>query len=395
MISFSKQIALCTLFFLQNQEVEAAIETDGLWTGNDWYDSANNMGVSNGVVYSNDDAVNGRLAAARTKDGPVSNNYASQANVQRVQSVFSQAQWDEGFPHADSIYTYTNFLKAVAKYPSFCNETNLSMSVDDTCRRELSTLFAHWGQETGKRDPNNGEFWTQGLYHIEEMRCKGTSDPSCDYKDWGWSNNAWPNQTGHQYYGRGPMQLSWNYNYGQFSNVFGWSSYNSKMELLENPERLNTEGDLAMSAGLWFYMTPQSPKPSMHDVMTGYYSPNSVDTANNFGNNFATTTNIINGGLECGKGLGSPKVVDRGNYFNHWLNFFGLSPESNLDCGNQPNAFPAGGAGTIFAYLDQDWSGTKCKLVGWMTQYSVFARDDYKRCICDKYAAGAEEAACP
>ena len=88
------------------------------------------------------------------------------------------------------------------------------------------------------------------------MRCKGTVDASCDYKDFGWSNNAWPNQAGKQYYGRGPFQLSWNYNYGMFSNIFSTSSYNSKMVLLKNPELLQTDGFAAMAAGLWFYMTP-------------------------------------------------------------------------------------------------------------------------------------------
>lgn len=59
-----------------------------------------------------------------------------------------------------------------------------------------------------------------------------------------------------QYYGRGPFQLSWNYNYGQFSNVFAPAAYDSKMYLLKNPEKLHQDGDLAMTAGIWFYMTP-------------------------------------------------------------------------------------------------------------------------------------------
>jgi len=39
----------------------AAIAENGLWTGNDWYDSANKVGVTNGVLYSSDSAVNRRL----------------------------------------------------------------------------------------------------------------------------------------------------------------------------------------------------------------------------------------------------------------------------------------------------------------------------------------------
>lgn len=86
-----------------------------------------------------------------------------------------------------------------------------------------------------------------------------------------------------------------------------------------------------MCAGIWFYMTPQDPKPSMHDVMTGYFIPNSKDEAVNIGATFGTTTNIINGGLECGNG--STKARDRGAYFKEWLNFFGLSTnEVGIDC---------------------------------------------------------------
>ena len=102
----------------------AAIAENGLWTGNDYYDNAIMIGVQNGVPYSNDPMTQHRLTAPLTVDGDVRDNYASKANVQRVMSLFSQADWDRGFPLADPIYTYTDFLRAVAKFPAFCNETN-------------------------------------------------------------------------------------------------------------------------------------------------------------------------------------------------------------------------------------------------------------------------------
>ena len=36
---------------------EAAIAEDGLWTGNDWYDDKEKIGVRNGIPYSNDPLV--------------------------------------------------------------------------------------------------------------------------------------------------------------------------------------------------------------------------------------------------------------------------------------------------------------------------------------------------
>ena len=51
----------------------------------------------------------------------------------------------------------------------------------------------------------------------------------------------------------------------------------------------------------------------MHDVMTGFFVPNSVDDAANIKASFGTTTNIMNGGQECG--FSSTKAISRGEYF--------------------------------------------------------------------------------
>lgn len=51
----------------------------------------------------------------------------------------------------------------------------------------------------------------------------------------------------------------------------------------------------------------------MHDVMTGFFVPNSADSGVGVGADFGTTTNVINGGLECGNG--SSKAVSRGEYY--------------------------------------------------------------------------------
>jgi chitodextrinase len=132
-------------------------------------------------------------------DGDVSDTYMSSANVQRIKSIFDEEDWNRGFPLADPIYTFDNFLKAAAKFPHFCNETNIAgHDLEKACTRELAAVFAHWTQETGKRSLADGEFWTQGLYHVEEMRCKDTYNGTCDYKSTNWSakDNAWPPQHG-------------------------------------------------------------------------------------------------------------------------------------------------------------------------------------------------------
>jgi len=93
--------------------------------------------------------------------------------------------------------------------------------------------------------------------------------------------------------------MSWNYNFGTFSKVAFKSQYNSHMTLLRNPDLMTETPFLAFMAAFWFYMTPQAPKPSMHDVATGFYHVTGGDADLNFVNGFGLTTNIINGGQEC------------------------------------------------------------------------------------------------
>jgi len=50
-------------------------------------------------------------------------------NVQRVKSIIDEDKFNDLFPLRDEeFYTYYNFLKAVGKFPAFCNEVNLDYS---------------------------------------------------------------------------------------------------------------------------------------------------------------------------------------------------------------------------------------------------------------------------
>jgi len=141
-------------------QAQAAITSNGLWTDNDWYDELTNIGIQNGTPYSNDANVAQRITAPLTIDGSINESYLGKANVQLVQSLVSEELWDQFFSHRDSAYSLDNFLKSVAKFPAFCNETNVAeQTLETTCARELSSLFAHWTYASGKNDPSIGETW--------------------------------------------------------------------------------------------------------------------------------------------------------------------------------------------------------------------------------------------
>ena len=62
--------------------------------------------------------------------------------------IISQSDWNYIFEVANKIYTYSDFLKAVAKFRHFCGEKGpyTSLSLDDVCKKELATVFAHANQ---------------------------------------------------------------------------------------------------------------------------------------------------------------------------------------------------------------------------------------------------------
>ena len=91
---------------------------------------------------------------------------------------------------------------------------------------------------------------------------------------------------------------------------------------------------VSFKTALWFWMTPQSPKPSCHDVITGAWTPSAADQAAGRVPGFGVITNIINGGLECGHGSDS-RDADRVGFYKRYCDILGVSYGDNLDCGNQ------------------------------------------------------------
>ncbi|PPD90462.1 hypothetical protein GOBAR_DD12606 [Gossypium barbadense] len=79
-----------------------------------------------------------------------------------------------------------------------------------------------------------------------------------------------------------------------------------------------------LNSAFWFWMTAQSPKPSCHSVIIGARSPSSSDQAAGRVPGYGVTTNISNGGVECGKGR-NPEVEDRIGFYKRYCDMLGIS----------------------------------------------------------------------
>ncbi|WP_299694725.1 glycoside hydrolase family 19 protein [uncultured Vibrio sp.] len=306
-------------------------------------------------------------------------------NVKNVERIISAETWDFLFPLRNPAYTYENFLKAVGKYPAFCDDYTDGHNTEQICRDSLAVVFAHFTQETSYNDASNAiPRWRQGLYHLREMGYTEETRNAylqCD----GWTGEAYPcgtfaDGTNKSYFGRGAKQLSYNYNYGPFSQ----SIYGDVETLLNNPERV-ADTWMNLASAIWFFITPQPPKPSMLHVIDGTWQPNQADLDAGITRSFGHTTNIINGGLECGKDDETPQSVNRMQYFKEHANYLSVDVASLEPLGCQPTPSyndHTTGSGAVPINWEQSWTtANQCNLVTYQTGLSALAENDYVKCI--------------
>ncbi|KAI8536879.1 hypothetical protein RHMOL_Rhmol10G0290700 [Rhododendron molle] len=81
-------------------------------------------------------------------------------------------------------------------------------------------------------------------------------------------------------------------------------------------------------------MTPQSPKPSCHDVITSQWIPSTADSTAGQVSGYGVITNIINGGIECGQGYSIAQQVSRIGFLMHFSDIMRVGYGDNLDCNN-------------------------------------------------------------
>jgi predicted chitinase len=200
-------------------------------------------------------------------------------------AIVSEADFNAMFPDRNSFYTYQGLVEATASYPAFATTGDLA-----TRKREVAAFLANVGHETGD------------LVYIEEIA-------KADYCS---SSGSCPCEPGKQYFGRGPIQISWNYNYCAAGQALD-------LDLRADPDLVARDATVAWQTGLWFWMTQTGAgNQTAHNAMVT-------------GAGFGETIRTINGGLECG-GTGHPGVQSRIDRYTRFCEDFGVDPGENLYC---------------------------------------------------------------
>jgi predicted chitinase len=200
--------------------------------------------------------------------------------------VVSEAQFNQMFPSRNSFYTYAGLTAAIAAFPGFATTGTAT-----TQKQEAAAFLANVSHETG------------GLVYVTEIDKSGDYCASEPY--------GCPAGT-YAYYGRGPLQLSWNFNYKAAGDYLG-------ADLLDNPYLVEQDPAIAWKTGLWYWFTG-----------TGAGSVTSHNAMVN-GNGFGATIRAINGGLEC-NGNNTAEMQDRVNLYQRYTSLLGVSPGGNLTC---------------------------------------------------------------
>ncbi|KAJ1919076.1 hypothetical protein H4219_002231 [Mycoemilia scoparia] len=142
-------------------------------------------------------------------------------------------------------------------------------NVDGMTNTEAATLLTHSLWETG------------GFNNLEEKKCQ--TQPCLQYNNKG--DSDFHPVPGKNYFGRGYIQLTYPYNYGGCSQKL----FNDN-RLLENPDIVSSDINVAWDSAFW------------------YWSENIVKKPEYKKGHFGTSTNVVNGGLEC---RGDPEGTDK------------------------------------------------------------------------------------
>jgi predicted chitinase len=203
--------------------------------------------------------------------------------------VVSEAQFNQMFPGRNSFYTYSGLTAALSAYPGFANTGS-----DTVKKQEAAAFLANVSHETG------------GLVYVVEQNTANYPH----YCDWNQSYGCPAGQAA--YYGRGPIQLSWNFNYKAAGDALG-------INLLNNPYLVEQDPAVAWKTGLWYWNTQRGPGTmTPHEAMVN-------------GRGFGETIRSINGSLECNGG-NPAQVESRVSKYRQFSSALGVDPGANLYC---------------------------------------------------------------
>ncbi|MFF4529144.1 chitinase [Streptomyces sp. NPDC001407] len=225
------------------------------------------------------------LAPATTASAAAPHGGTSQAAAFPV----SEAQFKQMFPKRNAFYTYKGLVAALKAYPGFAGTGSAEVR-----KQEAAAFLANVAHETG------------GLVYVVEQN-------TANYPHYCDRSRPYGCPAGQAaYYGRGPLQISWNFNYKAAGDALG-------IDLLHNPSLVQKDAAVSWKTGLWYWNTQRGPGTmTPHEAMVNHRG-------------FGQTIRSINGALEC-DGHNPAQVQSRVANYQRFTKILGVAPGGNLSC---------------------------------------------------------------
>lgn len=307
------------------------------------------------------------------KWGGIDEAYLPQEVIENLEKIFPKEYFNEFFPNcngpqcSNNYYSYENFKEAIAemskiKYKIVYRQDRLScyqiyrldkISKEQVLICQSSSFDSKWLKDvpTEQKIVDMGTFLMKGtkqerqrelaaflacivgetegnpsyclggdeclgLYFNEEIKYQNSK--SSPYSV---SNELYPPISGKSYHGRGPMQITWNYNYGLISGII----YGDKNILLDHPEYVEEDGKLGFMTAITFWMIPQGKKPSCHLVMTNQWQPSQSDIASGRTQpGFGIVVLIVRGNAASNKLINDFSIFSRTAHYQYYAKKWGI-----------------------------------------------------------------------
>ncbi len=268
-------------------------------------------------------------------------------------------------------YTLASFKTAVVQYNRWAEQNGYPQFLNEGSKLEQGTEFASFfaqvTQETNGLNLNSGKLALDttveapvSLGGLMMLHQKGFGINSLVIGSFdGDAATVFKITIPMSYHGRGYLHMKWNYNYGAFSqwlyqNGLFQDVITSEFKLVETPDLVATNPELAALSAIWSWMRAEGAKPAPHDVIMGNIThvsestrdlglPQTFDSAypvaegqtydpSVLAYRLGTITNIFRGGLECNKAASwSPASLRRLSYYNVYAKYYNV--KLNMDIG--------------------------------------------------------------
>jgi predicted chitinase len=197
--------------------------------------------------------------------------------VNNLGDILTEPIYGEMFKTALPVFSYSGLVSAASSYGQ---GTFAQAGTALDRKHEVAAFLGQVTHETGS------------LTIVREAACYPTHTAACTVTD--------------NYFGRGAIQLTYDANYAAADSTFPG--------IHANPDLVATNTAFAFGTGIWFWMN----KGCHGQIM---------------GQNFGGTTNIINGGLECGGGPANPTgAADRASLYTQFCAALGINARGTLGC---------------------------------------------------------------